>query len=176
MSQDIAPLIREHAAFVWRALRHLGVPQQQLEDLSQEVLLIVCRNFEGFRRDSSVKTWIFGICRNIALDARRRTRRSREQPAEHLPELPVPAQQSATLLQRELQQCLHRALQALPEHTRMVFVLFEIECLPMAEVAAALSCKESTAYSRLYVARSKVRRALQRAELLQPEQELAEVL
>jgi len=176
MSADPAATVREHAAFVWRALRHLGVPADQLEDVSQEVLIIICRNLAAFRGESAITTWIYGICRNVAADVRRRQARSREQPYERPPELSTGEAQTAQLQRSELLTHLNKALQALPEATRMVFVLFEIECLPMNEVAAATGCTASTAYSRLYAAREQVRRGLLRVGLIERDQELAEVM
>ena len=176
MTSDPAATVREHAAFVWRALRHLGVAEEQLEDVSQEVLIIVCRNLAGFRGESAVTTWIYGICRNVAADARRRRARSREQLCERPPELSTAEEQTAEVQRSELLRHLREVLQALPEPMRMVFVLFEIESLPMNEVAAAMGCTASTAYSRLYAAREQVRRALLRLGLIERDQELAEVM
>jgi len=176
MTADPAATVREHAAFVWRALRHLGVPDEQLEDVSQEVLIVVCRNLAGFRGESALTTWIYGICRNMAADLRRRRLRSREQLYERPPDVSTAEAQTAELQRRELSLHLSKALQALPEPTRMVFVLFEIESQPMNEVAAAVGCTASTAYSRLYAAREQVRRALLRVGLIERDQALAEVM
>jgi RNA polymerase sigma-70 factor (ECF subfamily) len=176
MSDDVASVIREHAPFVWRALRHLGVPDRQLADSSQEVFVAVFRSLERFEHRSSLRTWLYGICRNVALTHARSQARSREQLAVALPEVAAPEQQTNELTRRELQASLHEALRRLPEATRMVFVLFELECLPMPEVAVAVGCKESTAYSRLYAARENVRKHLVRAGLLEANRELAEVL
>ena len=176
MTQDAAATVRAHAAFVWRALRHLGVPPDQIEDVSQEVLIAVCRGLPQFRGQSSLTTWIYGICRNLAADARRKRRRIREQVHERLPEPAVAETQSLDLARSELGARLSEALGVLAEPTRMVFVLFEIERLPMAEVASALGCTSSTAYSRLYAAREHVRRAFLRAGLIDETQSLAEVM
>jgi len=46
----------------------------------------------------------------------------------------------------------------------------------MADVAAAIGCSESTAYSRLYAARENVRKHLVRVGVLDADRELAEVL
>ena len=60
MSAD-RPTLREvfdeHAAYVWRALRHLGVPESELDDYCQEVFLVVHRRWDSFdSRWSSVET------------------------------------------------------------------------------------------------------------------------
>jgi RNA polymerase sigma-70 factor, ECF subfamily len=44
----------------------------------------------------------------------------------------------------------------------VVFVLYELEELPMAEVAAGIGCPVQTAYSRLHAARKQVEAAVVR--------------
>ena len=51
---------------------------------------------------------------------------------------------------------LERALDQLDEDRRAVFVLYEIEELSIAEVAATIGCPLQTAYSRLRAARTLV--------------------
>ena len=57
----------------------------------------------------------------------------------------------------------------------MVFVLYEIESMPMSDVAASVGCNLSTAYSRLYAARKHIRTALEAIGLKDGDLELAEV-
>src|SRR5687768_11748421 len=64
----------EHAAYVWRALRHLGVPDSELDDYCQEVFLVVHRQLATFEGRSKLRTWIYGICLRVASDRRRRAR------------------------------------------------------------------------------------------------------
>ena len=78
----VSEVIREHAPFVWRVLRHHGIPEDQLEDLSQDVFIVICRRLGDFEQRSSLRTWIYGICRNVVFDARRRQRRKQETPSD----------------------------------------------------------------------------------------------
>ncbi|HET6333218.1 MAG TPA: sigma-70 family RNA polymerase sigma factor [Polyangiales bacterium] len=176
MSEDVASVIREHGPFVWRVLRHLGVPTHQLPDSSQEVFVAVFRSLDRFEGRSTLRTWLYGICRNVAATSARNRARSREQLAEELPELAAREEQTSVIARRELQAGLQDALRKLPEGMRSVFVLFELECMAMADVAAAIGCSESTAYSRLYAARENVRKHLVRVGVLDADRELAEVL
>ena len=57
---------------------------------------------------------------------------------------------------------LDAILDELDESKRAVFVLYELEELPMAEVAAAVGCPLQTAYSRLHSARATVESAVKR--------------
>lgn len=161
---DPAALIREHAGLVFRVLRHLGVPEQALDDASQEVFLVVLRQLPAFEGRSSLRTWIYGICRHVAQRARDERRGLRELPSEVLPELPAPATQDRALWLKQAHARLIAALDTLDELQRTVFVLFEIEELPMDEIAASLGAPLTTCYSRLQTANAKIEAALRKEE------------
>ena len=156
----LAEWMLEHGTFVWRVLRHLGTPEQQLEDLSQEVFLVMFRQCSKFEGRSSPRTWIYGICRNIAATARRRQRRKPETLIAVAPELATAPEQNAALQRSRAQTALRDALALLPPTTRMVFVLYELECMRMTEIASTLELSVTTGYSKLREARERVRKRL----------------
>jgi RNA polymerase sigma-70 factor, ECF subfamily len=156
-----AAVIREHARFVWRVLCHLGVGEERLEDVSQEVFLVVFAKLPMFEGRSSLRTWIYGICRNVAQRARERSSRQRELLQGELPELSDPATQDRTVWLKQAHAQLVAALDTLDPEQRSVFLLYEIEELPMEEIATALEAPLTTCYSRLEAARGKLA-ALQR--------------
>jgi RNA polymerase sigma-70 factor, ECF subfamily len=174
-SDEISALVVQHGRFVWRVLRHQGVPERQIEDLCQEVFVVVLRKFATFEQRSAIRTWIYGICRNVAADARRRTRRKPEVLTDTPPDIAAPEAQTEELARRDARAHLRTALSKLTETTRMVFVLYEIESMPMTEVAQTVGCNLSTAYSRLYAARKQVRSTLEALGLSEGDFELAEV-
>jgi RNA polymerase sigma factor (sigma-70 family) len=55
-----------HVDFVWRTARRLGVREQYLDDVVQEVFVVVQRRLNEFEGRSEVKTWLFGITRRVA--------------------------------------------------------------------------------------------------------------
>lgn len=171
---DPATVIREHAAFVQRVLRHLTVPARQLDDVSQEVFVVVCRQLPTFEGRSTLRSWIYGICRNVASSARRRASEREALPGE-LPELDAAPTQDAELWVKQAHAQLMDALAKLDEGQRMVFVLYEIEELNMDEVAEAVGAPVNTCYSRLYAARDKVQAQLRRHDRF-PLKKTAEVL
>lgn len=176
MAHDPATVIRSHAPFVWRVLRHLGAPAGQLEDLTQEVFLLIFRKLELFEGRSSLNSWVYGVCRNVARDARRSRSRRPEEPTADLPDMALSPGQPAALERKRAWACAQAALATLPEPTRMTFVLFELEGMPMDEVAELLNTNASTGYSRLYAARASIRGELERAGLLERDQDMAEVV
>jgi RNA polymerase sigma-70 factor (ECF subfamily) len=165
MSGEHAALIVEHAPFVWRVLIHLGVPQSRLEDASQEVFVVLLSGrFEG---RSALKTFLYGVCKNVASVERRRHHDVREVVTDELPETIVQPAQEGELWIKRAHERLVQALQRLDDEQRQVFVLFELEQLSMEEIASAVQAPLSTCYSRLYAAREAVQAELRRRNLTQ---------
>jgi RNA polymerase sigma-70 factor, ECF subfamily len=151
-------IFERHARFLWRALLGLGVPDRDVDDACQEVLLVVHRRLADID-PSTLRSWLYGVCVRVASSHRRKLRNRRELSAEQLPEtvaIDTPFEQVAAVrLQDELLNVLGR----LSDDRREAFVLYEIEELTLKEVAAALDCPLQTAYSRLEAARDQVRHA-----------------
>lgn len=161
----VEQLFREHGPFVWRTLRRLGLSEADADDLCQEVFLVVFRRLGSFEERSSMTTWLYGIAVRVALAHRRRASTRREQPWATPPEQPSVEGPHDQLSDRQARALLDRALDALDDEKRAVFVLHEIEQLPVSDVARALECPLQTAYSRLYAAREQVRAFVRRASL-----------
>lgn len=159
-------IFNEYSNFAWRSLARQGVAERDLPDVCQEVFMVVHRQLPGFEERSSVRTWLYGICRHVAANHRRRAVNRRELPSELLPEPPPELEREpaphAQLARRQALDMLQRALSTLSEERREVFMLYEVEELPMREVAELLGCPMNTAYSRLYAAREQVQAELAR--------------
>lgn len=156
----------EHASFVWRSVRRLGVGEGAIDDVFQEVFLVVHRRLADFEGRSSVRTWLFAI----ALHVVRRHRRTLQRKARHIEtEAEVdavpesgrtgPHEQAA---KAEAVRVLHELLDELDDEKREVFVMIELEELPAAEVSLALDVNVNTVHSRLRAARQAFEQALAR--------------
>ena len=150
---DIKSLVKDQAQYVWRALRHLGVREADVEDACQDVFVVLHRRLADFRGDSSIRTFIYGICVRIASEHRRRAHVVREVSEANPATLAQPEQQFERAAHRESLECLGRILDQLDDDKRAVFVLYELEELTMMEVAKAVQCPIQTSYSRLHAAR-----------------------
>lgn len=150
-------IFREHAAFVLRVVRRLGIAPRDVEDVAQEVFVVVHRKLDTFTGESSVRTWLFGIASRVASDHRRRAYVQRESLEAEPPSASLEAPQTQELHDRELRKNLDHALDTLDDAKRAVFVLYEMEGIPMTEIAESLGCPLPTAYSRLREARERIR-------------------
>jgi len=144
----------DHAAFVWRSLRYLGVAERDLEDHVQEVFVAIHRRLSEFEQRAALRTWIYAFCLRVASDYRRRAHVRREQLPAEFPEPPTEATQERELEHQRLRQRLIDALEQLDDAKREVFVLYEIEELEMKDVVELIGCPLQTGYSRLRAARA----------------------
>ena len=160
---SVGAIFAEHAAFVLRTLRRLGVNPADVEDAAQDVFVVVHRNLERYEPASSLRSWLFGITTRVASDYRRRAHVRREHVTAEPPDEAFAAEQADRFERAQARALLDRALDRLDDRQRAVFVLYELEELAMPEVAELVSCPLQTAYSRLHAARDKVRAFVERA-------------
>jgi RNA polymerase sigma-70 factor (ECF subfamily) len=164
MSADPKATVRqvfdEHARYIWRTLRHLGVSDADAPDLCQEVFITVSRKLPSFEGRSTLRTWLYGICIRVASEHRRRPYVRHERPASE----PAPAYASPSEArpdnQLEQRSAVRQLLGVLDEDKRLVIVLYEIEGFSMKEVAELVGCPLQTAYSRLHAGRELMLAAL----------------
>jgi len=160
-------LYERQFAFTFRSLRHLGVPDAQLEDAAQELWVIVHRRYAEFEGRSDIRTWLFGIAINVERNLRRaEKRRGRQVPlgAEELP-----ARYGDPALEREGSEAwalVQRFVESLDDTRRTVFVACLLEGMSAAETAAAAELDLATVYNRV--------RALRRSFTLWAEQQRRE--
>ena len=144
---------RDHLADVWRSLAALGVREADVADACQEVFVVVHRQLAGFDGAAKVTTWLYAICLRVASGFRRRAHTRREELVDVTPERAGADSPHRDLERVRAMRQLRAMLDALDDDKRSVFVLYELEELPMREVAEIVGCPLQTAYSRLHAAR-----------------------
>ncbi|MBW2524325.1 MAG: sigma-70 family RNA polymerase sigma factor [Deltaproteobacteria bacterium] len=159
---SVRSVVRQYAPFVGRSLRYLGIGETDVEDAAQEVFVVVHRRLDDFEGRSSLQTWLYGICVRIAFAHRRKAAKRKERVVDDAPSPSIPPPQHADLQRKEARRRLQQILDELDEAKRSVFVLYEIERMPMKQVAETLGCPLQTAYSRHQAARKQVLAAFER--------------
>jgi RNA polymerase sigma-70 factor (ECF subfamily) len=154
------PLLRavfeEHASFVCRTLRRLGVSEADLDDLLQEVFVVVHKRLPEYRDMGRTRSWLYSICTRVSQAQRRNQKRRRESLVPEPPEEISAASQHQHMEDGEALVLGQRLLASLPAEQREIFVLYEVEDMTMPEIAEALGCPLQTAYSRLHSARQRI--------------------
>src|SRR5262245_4617290 len=162
-------LFRRYRLLAYRvAYRLLGQEADAL-DAVQDGFVKALTHLQGFRRQSSFKTWLLRVVSNAALDlGRKRGRRetlSLNGATGDDPRLGQPfALHDPTqgLERADLRQLLDEALATLPEAQRRTFVLHADGELSYREVADVMGISIGTVMSRLFYARQKLRAYLAR--------------
>jgi RNA polymerase sigma-70 factor (ECF subfamily) len=132
--------------------RVLG-PNQNLDDLVQDVFLSVFRSLHTFRGESSLSTWVDRCAVHAAL-AHMRARRGRQH-LELVPESIAAGDPSAErrALAREATRHLYAALDALPSKQRTAFALSAIDGRTVTEIAELMEATAVATKARIWRAR-----------------------
>jgi RNA polymerase sigma-70 factor (ECF subfamily) len=129
------------------------VHERDLEDVCHDVFVAVYQNLERYDEKRPIKPWLFAFAFRFASDYRRLARHKTElgDAANSAPASAPNAEDLAA--KREAAALVNRALEAMSLDQRAVFVLYEIDEMPMKDIAEALDVPLNTAYSRLRLAR-----------------------
>jgi RNA polymerase sigma-70 factor, ECF subfamily len=156
-------LYRRHQAYVYRFARAMTGSAALAEDIVQEVFLALMRDLDRYDASrAGLRTYLFGIARNLARYRSRSLRRlisldqveeavGREDPA-------------AALSSNEETRHLRRCLGALPARYREVIILCDLQELDYAETAVVLKVPIGTVRSRLHRGRQLLIERLRRRD------------
>ncbi len=153
LADRVEQIVRDHFEFVWRQARHAGLSQADADDTVQRVMMVAANRACDIEPGKE-RAFLFRTTMNAVRKVRRGQSRRREVLTEQLPEEPTHLPLPDELLDRR-RACaeLHLVLSRLPEKSRQVFVLFEIEGWTMTEIGEALELSQGTIASRLRQAR-----------------------
>jgi RNA polymerase sigma-70 factor (ECF subfamily) len=147
-------LVRRYQRLVATAALRMGVPRQEVEDVTNEVFYKVYRSLNRYEPTHALSTWLYRITVNAALDRRRSRRHDSkmdEIPASLPDSRPSPLERAG---EGERALRLRKAVDRLPRHYRAPLVLAHVEAMPLEEVARVLNLPEGTVKSRLFRARA----------------------
>jgi RNA polymerase sigma-70 factor, ECF subfamily len=164
-SRRVRELVFRHLGAVCRTARRLGIPERDLEDLAQEVLVVVVRRLADIEPDKE-RAFMVGTTLRLVANHRRRRRRRPEHPSGGIDDLSVAglaaAQQTPEHArahgERSVEMAqqlalLDAALAEMTEAQREAFVCAELEELTASETAVQLGITEASVVSRVRRAR-----------------------
>jgi RNA polymerase sigma-70 factor (ECF subfamily) len=147
-------LMRRHNLRAFRIARGILGDDAEAEDAVQEGWVLAYRNLHQFEGRSSFSSWLGRIVSREAL-ARVRRRRPTSDVSEEIMDKRLDPERRAA--DGEARVVLERAIDALPDSFRAVFVLRAVEEMSVAETAACLDIPEDTVKTRLHRARRLLR-------------------
>ena len=151
----------DHFGYVCASARRLGVWPSDVEDVAHDVFVAVHQRLPRYDPTRPLRPWLFGFTLRVALATKRR--KAGQRTSELSTELADPAPLAdETVHARQRVARLAAALDTISDEQRAVFILHDLDEVPVPEIARALELPLNTAYSRLRLAREGVERALVR--------------
>jgi len=130
---------------------------EEVEDVTQEVLIRAWQKLGTFRGESAFGTWLHRLAVNVALNHRATRGRFRQRFLE-APEAGLEVADRATHPAAQVD--FESAMARLPEGARQIFVLHDVEGYRHEEIAGMLNISPGTSKSQLHYARLALRRHL----------------
>jgi len=164
-------LIRKIQTEVFATLSYLLKSNENLSDLTQEVLLKIAKNIQNLKNPSCFKGWMNHIITNTYYDYMRKTKRKPEtvsldytcEPLNFEIKIEIPDKKFKPLdkcITSECEKMIKSAIQNLPEVFRIAIILREFQGLSYEEIAQTTNSNVGTVKSRISRARIKLQEAL----------------
>lgn len=160
--QTIDELFREYYADLFRYALFLEKDIQHAEDLLMETFTKAITASSRFRGEATVKTWLFGIMRNLWLQKLRKKRLPEEE-AQMLSYWEIPLEEHID--RRELLFTVHRLMAQKSERERNVFYM-RVAGYSYAEIGECLAISENSARVIEFRVRKSLISELEKEELL----------
>jgi len=161
---EFKAMYETHSRLVRCALTRLGVREADVKDMAQKVFLVAFLKLPEFEGRSQLSTWLWAICRRVAI-AYRRSGAMRLEVATDPLEIEISCEQRSLLHgdpPSSHEVAIEHMLSKLSESQRLVFRLSEVDELDGAQIAALLNISLGTVRSRLRYARQRIRREMKR--------------
>jgi len=146
---------------------HFSLPPEEARDMAQEAFLAVWKSAASFRGESSFRTWLFSVARNVGLGYFRHYISKKAESAgllfgdEEFESIPDGAPGLLEGLEAEERSAIVRAaVDRLPDKLKTALLLRAWEGLSYEEMAGVLEVPVGTVRSRLHNAHALLLRAL----------------
>ena len=154
-------LVRTHAQGVLNVVYRMCGNMQVAEDAAQETFIQAWLRLSSYRPQASLRSWLYRIAVNSAIDMLRKEKRIMPGAVEDLRLTDSGPGPEAMVASYERTELVQEAIQSLPDASRGVLVLREYEGLSYQEIAETLDIPVGTVMSRLNYARKLLREKLE---------------
>ncbi|MCB9670557.1 MAG: RNA polymerase sigma factor [Alphaproteobacteria bacterium] len=152
---DLGALFDAHGAWLLRVTERLCGRRDLAEDLVQEIFLVAWKRRHEIEDMQGIRTWLYRVAVNVVRHRHRSENRYGNVLARFKHLLWGTTSGADVSLERyQRGQQVHDIIAKLSPKQREVFVLYELEELEGAEIAAILDISVNTVWSRLRLARA----------------------
>lgn len=149
-------IYRAYSGFVCNVAFRIVNKREDAEEVTQEVFILIYRKLKSFRFQSSLKTWIYRITVNTAINMSKKWNKERKHMTEYNDQLNsqvLPSGVQNTIGQEYHENLIVQLLGSLNAEQRECVVLRNMEQLSYLEIAQTLNININTVRSRLKRAR-----------------------
>jgi RNA polymerase sigma-70 factor (ECF subfamily) len=158
-------LVRIHQKLVYNLVYRFCRDHDTADELAQEAFVKAYMAIGNFREEYRFASWISTIATNLALNHLRRSKRmvsTEDYPVAEIVADPNPGSDpSRRLSDKELEEKIEEAVENLPPEFKAVFILRVHDELSYEEIAERLGIEMGTVMSRLFRARSRLKKDLE---------------
>ena len=160
-TEAYAHLVKRHYMTVYKASYKWCGVREDAEDITHEVFIKLAQKLKTFRQKSSFKTWLYHITINTAKDFHRK------HAIKHTYETTFALEQSPGNPTPQIDEHLdavrlYKALNELPEKQKSAILLVFAEGLNHKEAAQVLNCSETTISWRIFQAKKRLKKSMER--------------
>ena len=146
-------LFEAYYDYSFHSLRRLGVADADVEDVLHDMFMMVYQKLDQLDATRPAKPWLFAFAVRFASDYRRLARHRVTGGDRVLATLPGGASPEEDASRAQATSLAMRALGELSLEVRSVFIAYELDEIPMKDIAVSMGIPVNTAYSRLRLAR-----------------------
>ena len=165
--EAFATLVEEHQRYVYNLALRVVKDENEALDLAQETFVRAWTALPNFRRQSQFRTWLYRIVTNLCYNRLPNLRRSLNDLGDDvMEEIPItifnaPAHEFES---NETRQHLHRAIDSLEAHYKLLITLRYQHELSYEEIASTLNLPLGTVKTGIFRAKEQLRKSLAHLE------------
>ncbi len=157
MEEDFKKLYEEnYSKMVRLCLGYVSGDKDMAKDLTQEVFIKVWRNFNSFRNESAITTWLYRIAVNTCLMNLRKTKKA--------PITDAVFQDNTidTAPEKEREQQFQKMYQCIDTlgPTNKAIILMELEGIPQKEIAQVTGLKHEAIRTRIHRIKNELKKCV----------------
>lgn len=163
--------IKQHQALVFNTALGIVQNHEDAEEIAQDVFIEVYQQYQNFKGDSSVGTWLYRITTNKCIDLLRKKKSKKrfafitglfhKESNEPVIDAAHFIHPGVIAENKEKADHLFKALEELPENQKTAFILCETEMLSYKEIADVMQVSLSSVEALLFRARQNLRKILE---------------
>ncbi len=144
---------------VYRYALSLSRNPDLAEEITQETFFKAMRSLDAFRGESSIKSWLCSIARNLLIDQQRKNRTQPIEDAQNLPDTAIGPEES--IMRQDESMRIHRLLHHLEEPYREVFTLRTLGQLSFRDIGELFGKSENWACVVYHRARAMIKQKME---------------